>query len=107
MLAAQIAPLCALRHIAIFQQGRSLLRASSAQIKAHQGLGSDRLAPGHELVGAKLIGVERIPRLVEHPGTVLPGANPIEPVVSRNKISAGIADDGNFPLAHFVHHILA
>ena len=58
VLAAQVAPLRALLHIAIFHQRGGLFRGSRAQVEAHQGIGADRFAPCHEFIGAKLVGVE-------------------------------------------------
>ena len=107
VLAAKVTPLRALRHIAIFHQCGRLLRSSRTQIEAHQRQSADRFAPGHELVGAKLIGVQRIPRLVEHPRAILLGANAVEPVVSRDKISAGIPDNRNSQLPYLIDHVFA
>src|SRR5260370_13938653 len=94
-------------HVAIFQQNGSFRGNSSAKMQAHQRLGADGSAPRHEFIGAELVGVDGIPCLVEHAGTVRLRADAVEPVVSGNKISSWIADDGNSELAYFVHNILA
>ena len=100
-------PFRALFHVAILHQGGSFFGGSNAQIQAHQRFGSDGFAPGHEFIGAKLVGVDGIPRLVECAPTVLLRAVTVKPVIAGDKISSRIADDGNTKLAYLVHHIFA
>ena len=107
MFAAEITPLRTLVHIAIFHQGGGFLRRAGAQIQAHQRLGANGFAPGHELIGTKLVGVNRIPRFVEHTGPVLLRANAVEPVVAGYEIAAWIADDRHAQLAYFVDDVFA
>ena len=107
VFAAEFAPAGALGLIAVFDEGGGLFGSAGAEIQAHKRLSADELAPGHEFVGAELIGVEGVPGFVEDGGAILLGADAVEPVVAGDEIAAGIANDGNRELANFVHYVFA
>src|SRR5438105_15812294 len=95
MLSSEVAPLGTFLDVAILHQSCCLLGRARAEIQAHQRFGADGFAPGHEVIGAKLIGVQRIPRFVENKRPIFLWPNSIKPVVAGNEVSAGIANDGN------------
>ena len=93
--------------VTIFDQSSGLLWCAGTKIQTHEGRGSNGMAPGHEFVGSKLIGFDGIPCLVQHPRAVFLGPHTIQPVITRHKISAGIANDGHTEVFHFVQDVLA
>jgi hypothetical protein len=93
VLAAQIAPARALSTLQYSTSAAACSGVSVPQIEAHQRLGPGQLAPGHEFIGAHLIGVQRVPSFVEHVWTAFLGTNAVQPVVPGNEIAAGIAND--------------
>ena len=107
ILPPQLAPLRPLLDVAIFHQRRRLLRRPRAQIQSHQRLRPRQLAPRHELVRAKLIRIQRIPRLVQHHRPVLLRPDAVEPVVARHKISAGIPNDRHVDLPNLLQRVFA
>ena len=107
MLAAEIAPLCSLIQVAIFDQSSCRFRSSRPKIEAHQGLSADSLAPRHEFIGTELIGVDCVPGLVKHARTAFLGTHAVEPIVARNEIATRITNDGNSHLADFTDDVFA
>ena len=55
--------------------------------------------------GAELIGVEGVPSLVKDGRSILLWPNPVEPMIARNEVSAGIPHDGNLEMANFLEHV--
>src|SRR6266852_1449082 len=107
VFAAQIAPFCSLIRVAVFDESGSFFRSAGAKIKTHQWLSADGFAPGHEFIGAKLIGVDGIPRFIEHSRTAFLWTDSIQPVVAGDEIAPGISDDGNSHLTYFTEHVFA
>src|SRR5205814_4573275 len=105
--ATQLVPARAFFHIAILDESGSLLRSSGSEIQAHQRLGAHCFAPRHELVRAKLICVNRVPRLIEHARTILLWSYAIQPVVAGNEVAARIPDDWYSHLTNFLYYIFA
>src|SRR5437660_7850719 len=93
--APEFAPLGAFLYIAVLDQGGGFLRRSRSEVKPHQRLCTDQLAPCHEFVRAKLVGLNGVPGLVEGARPIFPGSDPIEPVIAGNEITAGIANNRN------------
>ena len=56
------------RHVAVLEELRCLLGAGGPQVDRHHRFGPDLPAPGHELVGAELVRLDRPPREVGAPG---------------------------------------
>src|SRR4029077_2541593 len=93
ILASQIAPARALFNVAIFHQGRRLFGRSGSQIEAHERQSAHSLAPRHEFIGTKLIGVDGVPRLVQNPWAILFRPDAVKPVVTGYKITARVTND--------------
>ena len=64
-----------------------------AHIDSQHGRRVDALAKLHEFVGAKLIGLKRLPGEFAAAWTLLLGTDAIEPVVSAQEVAAWIAND--------------
>ena len=61
----------------------------------------------HELVGAELVGLDRLPGQFAAARALLFGADAVEPVVAAQEVAARIADDGVGLLAQGLQHVLA
>ncbi len=106
MLTPQVAPASSLFDIAILHQRCRFFRRSSAKIQPHQRFRARGLAPGHKFVGSELIGLNRVPGLIQRARTIFLRPYAIEPVVSGNKISSRIPNDRNSQLSDFVEDVL-
>src|SRR5579871_5032767 len=105
--AAQLAPAGSADHVAILDESRGLLCCSASQVDGKQRLGSCGTAPADELIGAELVGFERVPCAIEDSGPFLFRSNSIAPVISGDEVAARIAHDGNADRADFFDDILA
>jgi hypothetical protein len=93
------------RDVAILHQRGRIFRRSRAEIQAEEWFRAHLPRPGNEFVGAELIRFESVPSAVQYGGAVLPRAHAVKPVIAGDKISAGIANDGDAKIADFFHDI--
>src|SRR6185312_3401402 len=107
VLATQVAPSRAAGQIAVFHERRGLRRAAAAEIHCHQRLGTAGFAPGHELVRAEAVALDRVPCLIEHPRPPRHGSDAVEPVVLRKEAPSGTADQRHAEGAHHRKNIAA
>src|SRR5258708_23534250 len=107
MLTAQVAPARSARNVAVLDQIRGLFSSAGAEVQAHERLGADGFTPGKKFVGAELIRIGRVPGAVENSRAISLGADAIKPVVARDEISTGIANNGDAEMADFVHDVFA
>ena len=107
MFAAQIAPLGATRHVAIFHQRGRHLGRRGAEIGADQRLGANALGPGYEFIGAELVRLDGVPGSIEHRGPLIARAHAIQPVVAGNEVAARIANDRHAHAAHLRGNVFA
>src|SRR4029078_11976532 len=91
VLPAQLAPLRALVHVAVLDVGHRLLRGAGAEVEAEQRLGAHEPAPLHELVGAELVRLERVPGPLQHARALVLRPHAVEPVVTRDEVAPRIA----------------
>src|ERR1700722_5285324 len=105
--APQVAPLCSFLDVAIFDEGGRSFRCTGSEVESHERLRANNLGPCHEFVGAELIGVNRVPCLVEHAWTVFFRPHSVEPVVTRNEIATGITNDRNSELPYLGYKVFA
>ncbi len=107
VLAAQIAPMRSFFHVAVFNQGSGLFRGSRAKIQTYQRRSAHRATPGNKFVGAELIGLDGVPGLFQHTGTIFSRSHTIQPMVAGDEVASGIANDGNSQVLYFFQDILA
>jgi hypothetical protein len=107
ILSPEFAPTRAFVHVAVFNELSRLLRGAGTEIHGEERLRGGQAAPREKFIRAKLIGINRVPGFVENGGSISSGADAIQPVIAGNKISSGIADDGNAEFADFVQDIFA
>ena len=103
--AAQFAPFGSAGHIAVFDQGGRIFRRRRAKVEPEERFGAHGACPRDEFVGAELVGLQRVPCTVEDGGPVLFRAHSIEPVIARNEIAAGVANDGHSQVVNFLDHV--
>ena len=105
--APQIAPAGAAREVAVLDIGDRHLDGTRAEVHPEQGLGADHRAPVDKFVGAELVGLERIPRALEHRRPLRFRPDAIEPVVARDEVSSRIADDRGAELLDLARDVSA
>lgn len=105
MLPPQITPTGSFLHIAVLHQRRGLFGRTRAKIEPHKRTRSDRTAPSHEFVRSELIGFDGIPSLFQDARAILFRSHAIQPVIARNKVAAGIADDRHSQVLHFFQNV--
>ena len=79
--------------VAILDQIRGGLNRAGAHVDGQHRRAVDRLAEVHKLIGAEMVGLNRLPGQVATAGPLLLGANPIEPIIAAEKVAARIAHD--------------
>ena len=105
MFAAEVAPLGAFFHVAIFDKSCGLFRGAGAEIESHERFRAGEFAPGHEFVGAELIGLDGVPGFFQLTRAIFLGADAVEPVIARDKVAAGIANHGHAEMLDFIGDI--
>ena len=80
---------------------------AGAHVDAQHGRGVDLAAELDELVGAKLVGFDRLPGQFAAARALLFGADAVEPVVAAEEVAAGVADDRVRLVAQGVEHVVA
>ena len=93
------------RHVAVLEELRRLLGAGGAQVDRHHRFGPELVAPGHELVGAELVRLDRPPREVGPPRTSITGPDTVAPVVVRHEVAARVAHHRHAHWRERVDHV--
>ncbi len=93
------------RHVAVLEELRRLLGAGGAQVDRHHRFGPELVAPGHELVGAELVRLDRPPREVGPPGPPIAGSDTVAPVVVRHEVATRVADHRHAQWRERVDHV--
>ncbi len=107
VLAAQVAPPRSPLEVAVLDEGRRHLGRPRPEVDREERLRPRRAAPGHELVGPELVGLQALPGPFQHARPRLLRAHAVHPVVAGDEVAAGIADDGHSELVHLLEHVLA
>ena len=94
MARPQIRIIGARRGVAVIDQVGSCLDRAGAHIDAEHGGSADRPAEAHELVGAELVGFERLPGQFTAAWALILGANTVQPVVAAEEIAARVSNGG-------------
>ena len=105
--AARVAQRGAARVVAVLEQIEGLRGAARADVDGHHRFHAGDGAPAHELVGAKLVGLGRVPREVESHGPVGDGPHAVLPAIRGDEVAAGIADGRHAQFAHQLKHVAA
>ena len=105
VLAAQVGPVGARRRVAVVDEVAGGLDGASAHVDAEHGRSVDGLAEAHELVGAELVGLQRLPGELTAARALLLGADAVEPVVAAEEVAAWIADGRVLLRAQGVEHV--
>ena len=101
----QIAPARAALEVAVLDVVHGHLDRTRAEVHAEQRLGADGAAPFDELVGAELIGLERIPRALEHGRPLRFRTDAVEPVVAGDEVASRVADDRHAEFLDLAHDV--
>ena len=104
---AQVAPCAASWAVDVFDEVARVIEPARTEIDRQHHLRACGLAPFGELVHADLVGLGRVPREVESGRPLLARADPVFPIVGRDEIAAGIANDRNLEFANEVDDVLA
>jgi hypothetical protein len=107
MRLAQVAPSAASGAVDVFDEIARVIESARTEIDRQHHLSVRGLAPLGELMHANLIGLGRVPREVESRRPILARANPVFPIVGRDEIAPGIANDRNLEFANEVNDVLA
>ncbi len=107
MRLAQIAPRAAGRAVDVFDEVARMIEPARTEIDGQHHLRACGLAPFRKLVHADLVGLGRMPREVESCRPLLAWANPVFPIVGRDEIAAGIANDRDLEFANEFDDVLA
>src|ERR1700677_763438 len=106
MRLAQIAPSAAGWAVDVLDEVARVIQSTRTEIDRQHHLSIRGLAPFSELVHADLIGLGRVPCEVESGRALLARADPVFPIVGRDEIAAGIANDRNLEFANEVDDVL-
>ena len=87
----QVSILCAYRRIAIFDQIGGILNRRRSHVHCQHRLGINRFAELDELIRAKLVGLNRVPRKVTAARALVFRTNAVFPAVAAQEITAGVA----------------
>ena len=93
--------------VAVLDEVRRVLNRRGAHVDAHHRLGLDLLGEFHELVGAKLIGFDRLPSEIAAVRTLIFGTNAIFPAIAAEEVAAGIAHRAEVQFFQRRQHIFA
>jgi hypothetical protein len=91
--------------VAIIDQVARGLDRAGAHVDAQHRRGVDGFAEAHEFVGAKLVGLQRLPGQLAAARAQLLRADAVEPVVAAEEVAAGIADRRVLLGAQRVEHV--
>ncbi len=104
---SKVAPVCAARMVAVFDEISRLVGSSCAEIDGHQRLCFGFAAPVYEFVRAEFVCFGGVPREFKALRPVFQGTYAVLPIVSGNEISSGITHDGNVNLFYQVYDVAA
>ena len=93
------------RQVAVLEELRCLLRAGGPQVDRHHRFGPDLPAPGHELVGAELVRLDRPPREVGAPGPLIERSHTVAPVVVRHEVPTRVPHHRHAQWSERVDHV--
>ena len=99
--AAEVSVVCVLRPIAVFEPGEGFVQRACAHVEAEIGLDAraggwgEGRQPGHEFVGAELVGFDVGPGEVGAVGAGVLGPDSVLPVVGCGEVPARVADHGD------------
>lgn len=84
----QVGVLGVLGAIAVVEPGQGFVEGTCTKVQAQIRLGSDDLAPLHELIGAKLIGLDSTPCQLGKGRPFVSGSYTVLPVISCTEVAA-------------------
>jgi hypothetical protein len=91
----------------VFEEITGFIEAARTEIYGQHHLSADAVAPVGEFMNADLVAIGRMPGEIKPRRAILLRANAVLPVIRRDEIAAGIADDRNLQLLDQFDDILA
>jgi hypothetical protein len=83
------------------------LDGAGTHVDSQHWFAVDRLAEVHKFVGAKLVGLNRLPGQITAARALLLGANAVKPIIAAEEVAARVAHDGVLLFAQRGQHISA
>jgi hypothetical protein len=93
--------------VAVLDPGHGLVQRPRAKVQTQVWFRLGRLTPRHELVGAKVVGLDVAPREFRARRSVLHGADPVLPVVGRAEVAARVPEHGHVQWSQSLEHVLS
>ena len=106
VLNSQIAVIRTAFMVAVFDKISCFLGTSQAEIYSHHTGCVGFFAPFHKFVGAEAVRLCNAPCELKTFRSFLDRTNTVLPIISRNKVAAGIAYNRNVKLANLVDNVL-
>jgi len=93
--------------VAIFDQVGGLLDGARPHVDGQHWLRVDQPGEFHELIGAELVGLDRLPGQVAAARALILRPDAVQPAVAAEEVAAGVAHGAEVQFAQGGQHILA
>ena len=107
MAPSEIAVLCTSREITIFQVMKCVFNSSAPQINRQHWGYVRLLGPSEEFIGTEFIRFNRFPGRFQALRPVRLRADPVLPVITRNKVASRVSYLGNSCVLYCLHNVPA